>query len=326
MKKIGLVIPYFGKFPSYFQLFLNSCKYNDTIDWILITDIKEKYNYPNNMKIFYMNFEQLQTIIQSKFDFPIVLDKPYKLCDYKPAYGYIFEEYLTAYDFWGYCDVDLLFGDIRKFISDELLSQYDKIGHLGHLSIYRNSSAINKAFMTDTSRYKEVFSTSNICVFDEWDNISINKIFLEQGLRLHIWNDFFDAYPYHDNLHRVIFDIDPSQLYYKKSIDCTASYVTWEMGHIFLWKSQNRKWVKNELAYIHLQKRNMLTKCLFDVEQILCLPDKFVPFESSNIPLQFRIYRIMHQIFDCKRILHIYKSIKYQIAVITSPIRHLFRK
>ena len=45
------------------------------------------------------------------------VNSPYKLCDYKPVYGLIFDEDLQDYDFWGHCDVDLIFGDIRKFIN-----------------------------------------------------------------------------------------------------------------------------------------------------------------------------------------------------------------
>lgn len=41
MKSIIIIVPYFGEFPNYFQLFLNSCKYNESINWVIITD-KEK--------------------------------------------------------------------------------------------------------------------------------------------------------------------------------------------------------------------------------------------------------------------------------------------
>ena len=41
MKKqtsICYVIPYFGKLPAGFKMWLLSCSANDTIDWILYTD------------------------------------------------------------------------------------------------------------------------------------------------------------------------------------------------------------------------------------------------------------------------------------------------
>ena len=56
MKSIAFVIPYFGKFPNYFSLWLQSCRNNPTIDWLLFTDSNEKYDYPKfhlSMDCFY---------------------------------------------------------------------------------------------------------------------------------------------------------------------------------------------------------------------------------------------------------------------------------
>ena len=104
MKKIGIVVPYYGKFPNYFALFLRSCENNPTIDWIVFTDIMEVVEYPKNVLRVQMTFQELKKWFQSKFDFPIVLDSPYKLCDYKVMTGYLFNDYLKDYDYWGYSD------------------------------------------------------------------------------------------------------------------------------------------------------------------------------------------------------------------------------
>ena len=60
------------------------------------------------------------------FDFAITLHTPYKLCDYKPAYGEIFAPELSGYDFWGYGDMDLVFGDLRAYFTEDKLRKYDK--------------------------------------------------------------------------------------------------------------------------------------------------------------------------------------------------------
>ena len=49
-KKICFIIPYFGNFKNYFQLFLNSCRLNSDINWLIITDNKDEYDYPKNVK------------------------------------------------------------------------------------------------------------------------------------------------------------------------------------------------------------------------------------------------------------------------------------
>lgn len=38
MKKAAIIIPYFGKFPEWFNLYLYSCKKNPEVDFIFYTD------------------------------------------------------------------------------------------------------------------------------------------------------------------------------------------------------------------------------------------------------------------------------------------------
>ncbi len=179
MKSICLVIPYFGKFPSNFNLFLKSCSYNSTIDFLIITDDKGNYDYPPNVKVIYKTFEELRKLIQRNYDFKINLNNPYKLCDYKPAYGEIFNFYLQNYDFWGYCDVDLMFGNIRSFITDDLLENYEKIFSRGHLTLFKNNIKMNTIYknrINGKEKYKEVFSNAKNYAFDEWGKDGINHI------------------------------------------------------------------------------------------------------------------------------------------------------
>ena len=206
MKKIVFVIPYFGNFPEYFELFLKSCAANPTIDWLLFTDTKEEYIFPENVKRVLISFEQLRNLIEMKMGFKIALSTPYKLCDYKPAYGFIFSEYICNYDYWGYCDIDLIFGDIRCFFPDNQLEKYDKIGHLGHMSLFRNTEYINLMFKKEVygmKKYQEVYTSDRIFVFDEWGDTNINLILKKEGKRVWYWNNFWDVYPYKDNLRRV---------------------------------------------------------------------------------------------------------------------------
>ena len=54
MKSVILICPFFGMLPKeYFQIILNSCRNNDSINWLLITNDKTKYNFPRNVKVIY---------------------------------------------------------------------------------------------------------------------------------------------------------------------------------------------------------------------------------------------------------------------------------
>lgn len=69
MKKCCFIIPYFGKLPNYFPVFLKSCKENLEFNWLLLTDDKSSYDYPPNFEVIYINFEELK----KKFNQSLIL-------------------------------------------------------------------------------------------------------------------------------------------------------------------------------------------------------------------------------------------------------------
>ena len=92
MDRFAIIIPYFGKFNNYFQLWLASCGKNPNYDWLLFTDNRKPDILPENVHYIFTSFDDLKRKFESKFRYKICLDKPYKLCDYKPYYGYLFED------------------------------------------------------------------------------------------------------------------------------------------------------------------------------------------------------------------------------------------
>jgi len=64
-----------------------------------------------------------------------------KLCDFRTAYGFVFRNWIKNYDLWGYCDNDLLFGNIRAYIDETILNDYDRCYIMG---IYQSSETAKK--------------------------------------------------------------------------------------------------------------------------------------------------------------------------------------
>lgn len=171
-KSIALIILYFGKIPWYFDYFMHSCRYNLRVHFIIITD-DDSYDQkaPDNIFIIHKTFEEVKNIISEKLQMDVAFDDPYKLCDFKPAYGFIFSDLVKGYDFWGYGDIDIIFGNIRSFITDDILNEYDVISlrHdflIGNFSLFRNIEKVNKLF-THSRDYKKVFTSPMHHCFDE---------------------------------------------------------------------------------------------------------------------------------------------------------------
>jgi hypothetical protein len=189
MKKIAFVIVWCGAFPAYFPLWLKSCENNPTIDFLLFTDQKQELALPSNVKRQEYSFEMLQKKFAENFDFPIRLAVPYKFCDYKPSYGEVFAEYLSGYDFWGYCDADLIWGDIRHYLTDEILEANERIFTRGHCSLFRNNKQVNAYYRTLPGNghlnCREVYQSDANWCFDEWAGHcggGISVIFKENGI------------------------------------------------------------------------------------------------------------------------------------------------
>lgn len=253
MKTINLIIPYFGKFPSYFQLFLNSCKKNETIDWTIITDNIKEYEYPSNVKKIYTTFDNLVQYVQKQFDFKISLAKPYKLCDYIPAYGYLFSEIVEGYDYWGYCDLDVIYGDLRKFLSDSVL-EYEKIFELGHFSLVKNCPEYNRLFMEPLNQklmYRKVFTSNDSFNFDEtfMDKFNINMIFQSKGYR--VFKESYAADIYTKAFSFQLIDINQQ---YEKGVN---AFFLWDDGKLYRYIQEKNSIQRKEYMYIHLQKRKM---------------------------------------------------------------------
>lgn len=169
--KVGFIIPYFGKWPIWFPAFLQSCASNPTIDWIFFTDCEIPDPKPDNVLFFKSTLQEVKKLACEKISMEVNLRNPRKLCDLKPTYGHVFEEYLKGYDFWGFCDIDIIWGDIRAFITDEILWEYDLITSRketisGHFTILKNNDANRSLYRTD-DEYKDLFIQEEYCWFDE---------------------------------------------------------------------------------------------------------------------------------------------------------------
>ena len=253
MKKAIFILPYFGKFPNYFQLFLNSCEKNEDYNWLIFTDDKTKYSYPRNVKVNYITFEEIKNIIQSKFDFKLAIDFPKKLCDYKPLYGFIFSSYIKDYDYWGYCDCDLIFGKINNFIDFKKLSNYDKIGIVGHLTLMKNKKEVNEFFKNDNN-FKKIFSNSKNFVYDEGFDDSVNNILQKMNKKIYNIEEIADISVNNSSFVLTNYDFKINNYVSEKKV---KSFFTWEDGKVIRYILKDKNWIKKEYIYIHLQKRNM---------------------------------------------------------------------
>lgn len=159
MKSIVLIVPYIGKWPLWFEAHLVSIVQNPTINWLFITDCQIPKNYPENIRFVPTTLESLNNEINNILEIEVPLT-PRKLCDVRPAYGKIFQEYIKEYDFWGFCDLDIIWGNIRNYVVEDILSNFDIISSRkeaisGHFTLFRNT-ATNNDFYKNITGYQKL--------------------------------------------------------------------------------------------------------------------------------------------------------------------------
>lgn len=280
MKRIVALFPYFGTLPSLYGAWRASALDNASVDFMFFTDCDVEP--APNIIVHKMTFEAFQQLVQRKFDFPIVLDRPYKICDYRPAFAYILADYVRGYDFWGWGDLDVVYGDIRHFITDEVLSHHKMISGWGHFTLYHNDEDTNTYFMKEIEGYKsckEVFATNKTCFFDEYRHKGFGDKWKECRPEDSWTEEHFDniAFP-------------------KRSFHFWSWISGWKQfvfehheGKLFRIKYAKGQLLKEETMYAHFQHRGYMKDTVTDYGHFIITPDgmKDYPLRLAKLRIQW---------------------------------------
>ena len=320
---IILIIPYFGDFNNYFDLWMNSAKKNKQIDFMIVTDNKVRTGLASNIIWKEANFEEIKKKIQELVpEIKIRLNEPYKLCEYKPFYGKLFEEQIKGYKFWGFCDVDLIFGALDHFITEDVLENFDKCYCRGHLTIYRNDEFFRELYKTKDKRlnvtYRTAWRTDYCCHFDE--TLVWNAIIKEKGRKCYEKVDFAD----------IDFRVKRFRIGFGRNKNDAKQIYAIEEGGLYRYYIEKDKVNKDEMAYIHLQKRPMKV-LITDMNKYLIVPNAFIPYRkvTSELILRFSPEERVWKYYYKRRIKEIASNIKngaFKIRIIVMFRRFIYGK
>ena len=163
--RLAIIIPYLPPsdgaptFPSYFNLFaMSAAGSSKDIDYLIFhcfippSLLPNASDLPSNVKLIDLNtanakgenecglaklFTRVTDTRQTNGEMQLslkkliprlssqIIDLPYILVEYKPAFGHIFADYLTEYSHWGYSDFDVVFGDMSRWIDEDEWNDYD---------------------------------------------------------------------------------------------------------------------------------------------------------------------------------------------------------
>lgn len=274
--KILLIIPYLGTLPQYFPAFLHSCNMLRGVNILLLTDDSaiDRMAIPLCMKVVKTTFQEIAGRVAS-ISPKARLYSGYKLCDFRPMYGLIFEPECKGYDYWGYCDADTLIGDIPGWLEKVDYQNYDRIGRAGHFTIYRNTPEVNNLWRVALSKTvcsDFVFGTTYPCNFDE---NGMNEICKSQGVSFLAKNGEANIEPF-ESLHLKTYG-------HVCSSENLCEIFTWEQGHTYMYRRESSEIHKTEVSYIHYSSRKQMP--IHDPldDMVLITHEGFYHFDANRL-------------------------------------------
>ncbi len=250
VRKACFIVVWFGKLPEYFGFWERSCWMNEAYaDFLLVTDQDYVPGF-SNIHVQKTTMADLKRKMSEKLGLPASFEKPFKSCDFRPAYGVIFDQELAGYEYWGHCDLDQVFGDLGILMNRPDFAGYDKIGRSGHLTLFKNNQAMIALYRQEGALfdYQTVFTTPENYAFDERTGICriaqrqkvayLNIVDLRADIRVRTRRLEINAAKNYEK-----------QLFY------------WENGHLYRAFIDDGQMKEEEYIYIHFQKKKLKNFC-----------------------------------------------------------------
>lgn len=249
VRRVALIVVWHGPFPSFFDLFLASCATNPDYTWLIFGDHSGHDGAPANVRFLPLSLDDMNRRIRDALGVETRITRPYKACDLRPMFGLLFADHLRGFTHWGHCDLDIVWGRLSDFLTDDLFARSPRLQQSGHLSIYRNDAEVNRFFMLEAPRtvtWRGVLAHPDYAFyFDE--AAGINRILEHHGVPK------APVQPVAD----VIAVPARYRLYGRENHRLQAFY--WRDGRVFreFVDEATGRCGRDEFLYIHLQKRRL---------------------------------------------------------------------
>lgn len=235
---------WFGPWPGWMRCFLASCRWNPTIDWLIIGDAEAPEDAPENVRFKRISFDDYGAICSTRLGVKVRWRDAYKVCDVRPALACIHESEVAPYDFWGYCDLDVVFGDIRGVYSadyfdhDVISTHEDRV--CGHFALFRNNERMANAFRL-IPFWRALLSSPKHKSFDE---TIFSRLFVPVGPSRG-WRRLFTPFLGGGRFFEQFSTALPPLRWIDGSLDWPEEWY-WERGHLTTSRSGDR-----EFLYLH---------------------------------------------------------------------------
>lgn len=108
---------FFGPLPPWLPLTLHSMAANDGVDFVVVGDATPPAVLPPNVRFQTISYPSMQARLAQLTGRPVAYATTYKANDIKPLLPALYPDAVTGYRWWGWADLDVVFGDLRKYVA-----------------------------------------------------------------------------------------------------------------------------------------------------------------------------------------------------------------
>jgi hypothetical protein len=185
MRPAIILVPYFGDWPPWLALYLRSCALNPQMDWLLIGDSPPPECAPPNVRFLRLDLEEFLGRIGEQTGLRHRLLRPYKICDFKPVLGAAFAREISRHAFFGWGDLDLVYGQFERLCLP-LLDHHEVVSFSGrpfsnYTCLLRNEPRLLRLYQ-QVPCWREKLAAP---VYQGFDDVDFSPLALATG---RVWN------------------------------------------------------------------------------------------------------------------------------------------
>jgi len=133
------------------EMFLESCRVNESVHWLFFSDHRPpEVDIPPNVRFEKIGLDRFLRWAERALGIDIAWDNPYKICELRPGFGVLFQDHVRDYRIWGWGDIDVIYGDMKLHLTEDVLDHdcisFSKAHLSGHLCLWRNDERVRTWF------------------------------------------------------------------------------------------------------------------------------------------------------------------------------------
>ena len=170
--KVKLLSAWFGPRPDWWAKYVAQMRRFALVDWECFPDDSVPLGQQTKwMNALMSNALGLDCKKGENYGDDYAWDGVQAMCDFRPAYGEVFADRYAGYNWWGWADLDLLFGDLDGLLPALLTDDVDCVNFKpkylsGCLALFRNVPKATNLFRK-SARWQDVMADARYHCWDE---------------------------------------------------------------------------------------------------------------------------------------------------------------